>query len=288
MTTLGRRHVDADDGLGELLDLWSANSADALHRVLVLHQPVRANADAFEPFCLLQKHHKTDPEHSLTTALLLLTDRRWRNGSARLVRRIAESGILDAEQLDLLAHTFLAADDALYWQIPEEWFAGGEFVIDLDSGTVLDEDAHDSEPVGPTVARREVFPPLRRWAAAHELACDPSVWAALLSRARELDARHGASVAAGVLDCIDVLPATAARCVVTQANSWPDQTVRRLALEFIAAHDGATAAAALAVNDPNARIRAWAANLVAEVPAGDANGEAAAHAHGGAQQPALF
>lgn len=144
------------------MDLWSANDADALHRVLVLHQPVRGSADAFEPFCLLQKHHETEPDHSLTTALLLLTDRRWRNGSARLVRRMADSAILDIEQLALLAHTFLAADDALYWRVPEEWFAGGELVIDLDTGKVLDEHADESAPAGPTVARREVSPPPRR------------------------------------------------------------------------------------------------------------------------------
>lgn len=78
-------------------------------------------------------HHASEPETSLTTALLLLTDRRWRDGAARLVRRIADSSILDADQLDLLARTFIAAADAIYLAVPDEWLAGGEqIVIDLD------------------------------------------------------------------------------------------------------------------------------------------------------------
>jgi hypothetical protein len=81
--------ADPDNGLEELLELWSAPNADALHRVLVLRPPVRGSADAFEPFALLQQHHQSEPDSSLTTALLLLTDRRWRNGVARLVRRPA-------------------------------------------------------------------------------------------------------------------------------------------------------------------------------------------------------
>ncbi len=100
----------------------------------------------------------------------MLTDRRWQNGSAQLVRRIADSRILDAEQLDLLTRTFLAADYAIYWRVPDEWFAGGEqFVIEFDDEGP--DDATDDDPGGvaeeePTVARREVVPPLRRWAAA--------------------------------------------------------------------------------------------------------------------------
>lgn len=89
-----------------------------------------------------------------------------------------------------------------------------------------------------------------------------------------------------MLDRIDVLPAKAAKFVITQATSWPDQTVRRLALEFIAAHDGDEAAGALAATHPNARIRAWGATLLAEPST--ANGESAEHAHGDTEQPALF
>jgi hypothetical protein len=269
--------ADPDNGLGELFDLWSAPNADALHRVLVLRPPARGSADAFEPFALLQQHHESESESSLTTALLLLTDQRWRNGVARLVRRIAESSILDAEQLDLLARTLIAAADAVYWQVPDEWFAGGEhIVIELDGAEPdgTDDDGSLDVDQGPVVARRDVFPPLRRWAAAHLVAREPAGWSALWRRAGELDARSGAAVAAGLLDRVDVLTPQAQAFVVKQATSWPDHTVRRLALEFVAAHDGPKVAARLGRNDPNARLRAWAASLVvsaeAQPPAGPA------------------
>jgi hypothetical protein len=263
--------ADPDNGLEELLELWSAPNADALHRALVLRPPVRGSADAFEPFALLQQHHQSEPDSSLTTALLLLTDRRWRNGVARLVRRIADSSILDGEQLDLLARTFIAAADAVYWRVPDHWFAGGEqIVIDLDRDEPDETD--DGGPVevdeGPVIARRDVFPPLRRWAAAHLLAREPAGWSRLWRRAGELDARSAAAVAAGLLDRVDVLTPDAQALVVKQATSWPDHTVRRLALEYVAAHDDPKVAARLGRNDPNARIRAWATSLtVSDEPA---------------------
>lgn len=48
-----------------------------------------------------------------------------------LARRIGESGLLGDEQLDLLARTFLLADDAVYWQVPDEWFSEEGIIIDL-------------------------------------------------------------------------------------------------------------------------------------------------------------
>lgn len=248
------RPADPAAGLAELVDLWTAPNADALHRVLVLRPAGRRWGDAFEPFALLQQHHASEPESSLTTATLLLTDRRWRDGVSRLVRHIADSSILDAEQLDLLARTFIAADDAVYWQVPDEWFAGGlEIMISRRS---------DGGDAGPAVARRDVFPPLRRWAAADLVGREPAAWSALWRRAGELDARSAAAVVAGLLDRVDVLTPAAQAWLVTRATSWPDHTVRRLALEYVAAHDGPAAAARLGRSDPNARIRAWAATLI--------------------------
>jgi len=257
--------ADPDNGLGELLALWSAPNADALHRVLVLRPPVRGSTDAFEPFALLQRHHQSEPESSLITALLLLTDRRWRNGVDRLVRRIADSPILDAEQVDVLARTFIAAANAVYWRVPDEWFDGGEQILINRDGAEPNETDDDGPVDGderPVVARRDVFPPLRRWAGAHLLAREPAGWSALWRRAGELDAQSAAAVAAGLLDRVDVLIPDAQALVVKEATSWPDHTVRRLALEYVAAHDGPKVAARLGRNDPNARIRAWAASLI--------------------------
>ena len=114
-----RRSVDPEAGMREFVELWSTNSADDLHRVLVLHPIVRRSADAFEPYGLLVKHHEAEPDSSIVTALLLLTDPRWRDGVSHLVRRIEDEGVLDTGALDLLARTFLSADKVLYWKVPD-------------------------------------------------------------------------------------------------------------------------------------------------------------------------
>lgn len=45
-----RPSADPEACLGELVSLWTAASADALHQVLVLHPYRRQSADAFEPW----------------------------------------------------------------------------------------------------------------------------------------------------------------------------------------------------------------------------------------------
>jgi hypothetical protein len=255
-----RPWADPDEGLGELLSLWSAESADDLHRVLVLHPHVRESADAFEPMALLSKHHATEPETSAETAVLLLTDRRWRGGVRHLVDRIAESGLLTGDQLDLLAMTFLAADHCVYWEVPKDWFSEESVVIVLSDEEGVDAD-EVAEDVNPAVAAREVAPTLRRWAAARLLAREPASWPRLLARAEDLDARQAAAVVAGMFDSIGSMPTAAQALLVTKGTTWPHQSVRRAALEFVAARDGAQVASQLARVDPNAKIRAWAATL---------------------------
>lgn len=271
-----RRQVDPGDGMGEVADLWSAETADDLHRVLALYPPVRPSSDAFEPFLLLQKHHEFETSTSAVTAMLLVTDRRWRGGVGKLVHRIAESEILDEEQLDLIAQTFLAADDAVYWQVPDEWFGEDVIVIDLgDDVTGVDQD--ESAPDGPALVRREVAPPLRRWAAAHVVARDSSAWSSVLARARVLDARAGAAVAAGILDAVESLLPKVQDLLIGEATRWPNQAVRQLGLALIAERQGSDAAYALARDDPNARIRAWAVSLMTPSPSRDAPVTAGAH-----------
>jgi len=271
-----RRHIDPEDGMGEVVELWSAETADDLHRILALYPPIRRSADAFEPFALLQKHHETEPSTSAVTAMLLVTDRRWRGGVGQLVRRIAESEILDEEQLDLFARTFLAADGAVYWQVPDEWFGDDVIVIELgDDVTGLDQDEEVSD--APAVARREIAPPLRRWAAAHVVARDSSAWSSVLARARVLDARAGAAVAAGILDAVESLLPKVQDLLIREATRWPNQAVRQLGLSLVAERQGSDAAYALARDDPHARIRAWADCLMNPSPSRDRPVTAGAH-----------
>ena len=259
-----RRRADPEIALHEYVELWSAATADELHQVLVLHAPALRTADADLPLALLRRLHAVEPAASVVTAMLLLTDLRWRDGISHLVRRIEASGILPPDQLDLLAQTFLVADDAVYWKVPEAWF-DETFVIEFDH-----DEATDGEPPtadGPAVARRQIVPPLRRWAATRRVTQAPEAWSALLARAREVNARNAAAIMAGLLDGFDSLPPPVQALLVQQAIRWPEHAVRRLGLGLLADREGPQAAHAVAKNDPNQRIRAWADSLLIPPPA---------------------
>lgn len=280
--------------LNELVSLWTAASADALHQVLVLHPHGRKSADAFEPMALLTKHHATEPGTSVATATLLLTDRRWRGAAGQLVRDIADSGLLTPEQLDGLSLAFLAADRHVYWPVPDAWFTLESVVLVLSDNDAIDGDADEvAVSEGPAVAARDLAPPLRRWAAARLVAREPDAWSQLLARAQDLDARHGAAVMTGIFDSIGVMPAAAQALLVTTGKTWPHQSVRRAALEVIATRDGARVAAQLAHADPNAKIRAWAATLSRPAPAAPGLEVGESHhdrdpSHGSGNQETLF
>ena len=260
---------DPGAGLQELVELWSANSADDLHRVLVLHPVMRRSADAFEPFGLLVKHHEAKPDSSIVTALLLLTDQRWRDGVSHLVRRIEDAGVLDAGALDLLARTFLSADKALHWEVPDDWFDEMGVIISFDDDPSTAE--QPGAAVGPTVARRDLPPPLRRWAAARMVRQEPSSWGAVFARTSELDPRSSAAIMNGLLDVVDMIPMPAQDLLIGAGLDSPDYAVRRVGLGLLAARDGFDAAYARAIRDPNARIRAWAQAGVETKPAGSAD-----------------
>ncbi|MEO6123415.1 MAG: hypothetical protein ABIR32_06865 [Ilumatobacteraceae bacterium] len=251
-----RRPVDPMDGLGELAALWGATSADELHRVLVLRPVIRRSVDAHEPFGLLAKHHEIEPETSVVTAMLLLTDPRWRDGVPQLVRRIEDEAILDDEALDLLARTFISGDKALYWVLPDDWFGGAELSIDLgEEPAPVDQptDDDDDDDDGPTVVRRELPPALRRWAAGRVVRRNPNSWGAVFGRARALDKRSAAAIMSGLLDEVDSIPAPARRLLIGAALDSPDHAVRRAGLELFAVTDGVDAAYARAISDPKRR-----------------------------------
>ena len=168
--------ADRDDLGAEFFDLWTAETSDDLRRVLVLHSPMRSSADAFEPYALLSKHHKVDPSSTAVTAMLMVTDIRWRGGAGNLIRRIEQSGMVDDGPLDLLAEAFLAAGDALFWEVPDEWF-GVEILIAIDEADQEFVEGEEDDDERPTVARRQVYPPLRRRAAGRLVGRARSGWA---------------------------------------------------------------------------------------------------------------
>jgi len=274
--------ADPEVCLGELVSLWTAVGADALHRILVLQSGGRSSADSFEPMALFTKHHASEPGTSEATAMLLLTDERWR--------------LLTDEQLDGLAIRFLAADRYVYWQVPDAWFTAESvaLVVSDDAGEDAGEDADEAAvSEAPARAARGVAPPLRRWAAARVVAREPGARERLLAAAQDLDARHGAAVVAGMFDSIEFMPAAEQARLVTMGTTWPHQHVRRAALEVVAARDGADVAFRLAHTDPNAKIRAWAATLPRPTPGphgleGDESHRDADQSRGNGDQAALF
>ncbi|MEA2010240.1 MAG: hypothetical protein U9N78_06010 [Actinomycetota bacterium] len=263
-------HDDSDDFLAEFADLWSAETADDLHRVLALQQPFRSSADWFEPYSLLARHHKSEPHTSTVTATLLLTDMRWRKGVSRLVRGIAESGIIDAADLDILARTFVGAGDHIYWEVPESWFGNEWIEIYLDGGTATANDTDDGDDEvldnQRMVVARRVHPPLRRWAVAHLVTRDPSEWGPLLVNARDRSSRDGAAMVRGLLDGLDFLPDATRRAIVDVGVDWPQVGVRKHALEWLADLGDRQLAHDRALEDTSERIREWAPALLETEP----------------------
>lgn len=255
--------VDPETGMAEVFNLWAAENAEALHKALLLFQPIRQTSDAFEPIGLLRKHHETEPQMSAATALLLLTDRRWRGGVGHLIREIETSGILDEEELGALADTFLAADDAVFWPVPDDWFDDGVTItIEKPAGAEIDADVDvEDEVTGQPVARRDVWLPLLRWAAAHAIRRDPPRWKDLLEQAQEVSARRGAPIISGLIDSIDVLDEESRTVLGDVAQQWSAQDVRRHAFELVAKRDGPEQAYALARDDPSRKNRSWAQSL---------------------------
>jgi len=227
--------VDLQDDwspLDDFVALHTADDASELHRRLLCFGDGGDNkADAFEPWCLFHKFHADEPAGAVVTALLLLTDRRWRNATGRLVRRIEESGLVPDDQLDLLAQTFLAAGAQVYWEAPRDWFDGLAIVLDADGPD--DAEMEDEEPGdpddGPVVFAREVRSPLRRWAAGRAVRSDPCCWGALVQRARQVDPRGGAAIIHGLVDSIDLLAPAARGFVLDLAESWPHRKLREAA-----------------------------------------------------------
>jgi hypothetical protein len=215
-----------------------------------------------EPLWLLRRIAETEPDEVFTTAFLLLTDHRWRKGVSQLVRRIDESGCVDAEDLDELAEAFVAADQVLYWVVPEDWFGDEEILVEVDHDAVHGGDDHEPDDGEGACVERQVHPPLRRWAAARLVADDPTDVGAVFERTGAVDARSAAAIMAGLLDVIDHVDVATRNRLIDAAVEWPEHGVRRAGIELVAARDGEIIAHGLAARDPNARIREWAPTLL--------------------------
>src|SRR2546427_7857885 len=156
--------------LQDLGALWLAESPEELWRALVLGGGLGASSNHWDAGLLFRHHHGDGQPGALDTALLLCTDLRWRRATAGLIAEIAGSGLLNQDELAVLAESFL--NEAVVWEAPEAWTEGGCIEIVLCESADDDDDGgpgqEESSP-GPLWVRRAVQPPLRRGAAAELL-----------------------------------------------------------------------------------------------------------------------
>jgi hypothetical protein len=255
----GDTGMELPSALQDLGALWLAESPEELWRALVFGGGLRASSNHWDAGLLFRRHHGDGQPGALDTALLLCTDLRWRRATAGLIAEIAGSGLLNGDELVVLAESFL--DEAVVWEAPAAWTEGPWIEIVLSESADGDDDGdpgQDDPPPGPLQVRREVRPPLRRWAAAELLRQRPERLDDVFARTQTLSARDAAAVVAGVIDASDALDQQRAQRVLEIGLGWPAGWVRLVALERLAGGHNLDAARRLAASDPDARIRRWA------------------------------
>lgn len=274
--------LDRRDPAGDFVELWSAESSEALWKVLTLRGAL-TGAHPFEALGLFRKHHDNREPGAVTTALLLCTASRWGRDTARLIAGLVDTAILVDEDLDELASTFLWSD-RFRFEYPARWIGSEWISIDLEGP-----EGPFSIPLGrvdpdSTVAsERDIPPPLRRWSAARLLRIDPRTLNKVRARAAELGPIDGGAVASGVLDAVDVLDAGEARMAIELGLGWPRGSVRLLALDVLAAIDPEDASRRAAA-DPDRKVRAWSPSRLSRGSGpGPDDGGAGSHGVLGAQ-----
>lgn len=241
-------------------ELHSATTAPALWGVLVSLHSIRSSLAWEEPLVLFTRFHRDDAADAVVTAALLCTDHRWGKASNHLIQHICTSGVVAAPQIDELA----------------EWFLVETFEIEIMSARRHGSRGRSAADVGTpgagmtSVVCRPVWPPLRRWAARHQLQRSPLLWRELLELAETLPSRDGAEVAAGVMDASSHIPTVDQPAAIALGLASGSGIVRLAALHAFAMLEGVDAALAHARSDASARVRAWTPRIVSD-PSSPAN-----------------
>ncbi|MEA2590310.1 MAG: hypothetical protein QOD62_141, partial [Actinomycetota bacterium] len=103
----------------------------------------------------------------------------------------------------------------------------------------------------------QVRTPLHRWAAGHLLRLGPEGFSSLLDRARSSKAAMAAAMVNSLLDSIAALDPGEATLLLDLGLVWRLGSVRRHALEILAAQGDVQEAVRLAASDPDAKVRHW-------------------------------
>ncbi len=215
-------------------DLQSASTLDELWGVLLDWHGIRGSTVWEERYLLFMRFHRHESAYAEVTGALLCTDYRWRNASHHLIDRLGGSGILDEDQLDALA----------------DWFSGEMFEVTIDTTDTPTKD-------GDATVQRPIWPPLRRWAARHQVERHPDRWRDVIDASAALPSRDAAATVAGVMDAAEHIPTDDRPALASIGLSHGSGAVRLAALPALASTVGTNAAIAAARRDPSAKVRAW-------------------------------
>ncbi len=215
-------------------DLQSASTVEGLWGVLVAWHGIRGSSGWDEPYRLFMRFHRHDSTSAEVTAALLCTDYRWRTATRHLIDRLTASGVLDDERLDELA----------------DWFGGEACEISIETPDTQRPDRH-------ATGRRPIWPPLRRWAARHQVERHPERWRDVIDASAALSSRDAVAIVAGVMDAADHVPADDRPALAQIGVRHGSGTVRVAALPILASTAGTQAAMSAAQRDPSTKVRAW-------------------------------
>lgn len=164
---------DPMTGLQDLGALWLNESTGGLYRALLCGPGRPPSSDHLEAVSLFRRHHAEESEGAELTALLLVTERRWRGAAARVMREVEALAILDEDALDHLAELFVWADDLWVdcrrgWLEPKVEAAHADTPVPLrrDLLEVLVDAGRGEE--ASDLAARDPAKQVRRWAAKLE------------------------------------------------------------------------------------------------------------------------
>lgn len=216
--------------MADLGALLAATDADSLHRALVLHPPALQEREPLIAIGLFRSAHDCDAAGAVVTAMLLMTDSRWSATARSLAIAIEATAIVPGDDLDLLAQTFVLAEESIYWSCPSEWFDGPEIVVAIDDdATEADLTRGDDDGSGEVLVTRAVPAGLRRWAAGRMLRSNPSCWGPIFHRATSAGESRGGAVMLGLLDERARLPEPAVEFIDHAACNWGRKDVRAAA-----------------------------------------------------------
>jgi hypothetical protein len=172
--------IEEPSPLAVLAALFAAETVDELWRGLVLGPGLSCSTGAWDAEMLWRHHHEEGQPGALDSALLLCTEHGCRQATNRVIAAIVASGVLQDDELALLARRLMEGTTIL-WQVPASWREGDgvESLLQPADGADEADGAAAGDEAG-LFARRQVRPPLHRWAAGQLLRHDPTSSSALL------------------------------------------------------------------------------------------------------------